>query len=158
MMRALLIFALLLSGCVTHPSGDIVKSQLVGRFANGDSFWPRWLELKSDGSFLYMQLTDVINEKGEFEGSWGFDGTWNFHAPDRIELTPKSGSNKVTVFVRLSKRGEHAILESELFSDILSTWVDGGGVRYLKKEPNQSSQRNAMAWPFSLFESRSSRG
>jgi hypothetical protein len=136
-MRLLLILALILSGCATTHPEKIVESQLVGRFANGDPFWPRWLELKSDGSFLYMQMTDVMNDKGEFEGSWGFDGRWAFHAPDRIELTPKIGPKKVTVFVRASKQGDYAILEPDLFSDILSTWADDGGLRYLHKEPNQ---------------------
>jgi hypothetical protein len=141
-MRVLLILAMLLSGCATSPSAKIVESQLVGRFANGDPFWPRWLELKSDGSFLYMQMTDVINSKGGFEDSWGFDGSWIFYTPDRIELTPKSGPKKVTVYVRTSKEGGYVILEPDLFSDILSTWTDGGGLRYLHKEPNRVAGSN----------------
>jgi hypothetical protein len=37
--------------------------------------------------------------------------------------------------------------------------VDAGKPFYMSKtEPNQTSQRNAMAWPISVFESRSSRG
>ena len=81
-----------------------------------------------------MQLTDVMNEKGEFEGSWGLAGTWKFVVPDRLELSADGHPNKITVFVRVSRRNEYAILEPDLFSDILSTWSDDGGLRYLKKE------------------------
>jgi hypothetical protein len=146
--RALLILALVLSGCATQPSTETSASALIGRFTNGDPFWPRWLELKRDGGFLYSQVTDVVNEKGQFEGSWSFTGTWTFHAPDRIELAPQSGARKVVLFVRRSGRGDYAILEPDLFPDILSTWAEDGGVRYLKKDRDQSRDRRRSQGDF----------
>jgi hypothetical protein len=142
-MRLLPILLLFLVGCVAPSSQKIEEHKLVGRYENGDGFWPRWLELKPDGTFSYMQLTDVINEKGEFEGSWGFDGNWKFISPDRLELSARGRPEKIVVFVRPSRKHGYAILEPDLFSDILSTWSDDDGLRYLKKETGKEPNRVA---------------
>ncbi|MEO5668392.1 MAG: hypothetical protein ABIR96_10055 [Bdellovibrionota bacterium] len=141
---------LLCAGCANFTP----QASLVGEYWNGDGFWPRSLDLGADGSFIYDQMTDTMrmidDEHFEFEGSWHLSGRWTFVPPDRIEMVTDGRPERISVFVRRSKKGEFVILEPDMFSDILSTWSDDGSLRYLKrqkKKPNQSLQRNAGTAP-----------
>jgi len=148
-VRWLFILFLFLAGCAHLPLTTIDTSRLAGEYWNGDGFWPRSLDLKSDGTFSYNQMTDTMrmidDDHFEFDGSWTLSGHWNFVPPDRIEMSTNGKPEKITVFVRSSKKYEFAILEPDMFADILSTWSDDGSLRYLKKKknpPNQALQHN----------------
>ena len=75
-----------------------------------------------------------------FEGSWGVIGRWSFLPPDRIEMLPDGKPGRIEVFVRM--RGDQiAILEPDLFPDILKTWKPDGSLRYLRKQkPNKAPE------------------
>jgi len=147
-MRFAILSVLLFSGCahVTVPVVD--NACLPGVYRNGDGFWPRSLELKSDGTYSYTQMTDVLEEVGEgnfmCKGGWCLSGHWTFLMPDKIELITDGKPAKIMVFVRLSKKHGVAILEPDMFKDILSNWVDDDGVRYLKKEEKTTEPNKAL--------------
>lgn len=140
-MRACIAIGLLFSGCV-HVS--VSEHDLAGSYTNSDGYWPRSLDLRQDGTFAYDQLTDVIKEAKDgtavSEGSWGLRGHWRFLPPDRVELAADGKPAKVVLFVRTYSAGKIAILEPDLFPDILNTWSPDRVLRFLKKreqEPNQ---------------------
>jgi hypothetical protein len=150
LLSAMLV--LLCVGCVNLTPQAIDASNLVGEYWNGDGFWPRSLDLRDDGSFIYDQMTDTMrmidDEHFEFEGSWHLSGHWTFVPPDRIDMIRDGKPERISVFVRRSKKAGFAILEPDMFSDILSTWSDDGSLRYLKrkkKNPNQSPEPTAMS-------------
>jgi hypothetical protein len=141
-MRFVALILLLCVGCSHVVTPRIEPSRLPGVYANGDGFWPRWLELKEDRTFSYTQMTDVIEmvsaDQFVTKGGWTLSGQWTFFPPDRIEMTTSGSPPKISVFVRPSAKHELAILEPDLFSDILRRWKDDGSLRYLKKKPNQA--------------------
>lgn len=90
-------------------------------------------------------MTDVWEFISEdtltMKGSWEFRGTWSFIPPERIELVTNRSPERIVVYVRRAPRSGIAILEPDLFEDILATWKDDGSLRYLKKakkSPNQA--------------------
>jgi len=149
MKRLVLIFVLAVTGCAHSLERPIARDELVGVYANGDPFWPRSLDLNSDGTFAYRQLTDVIGADGSFEGSWGLSGKWRFVTPDRVELATAMQKEPVLVFARRSKRSGIAILEPDLFPAILREWADDAGFGYLRKsgvkKPNQTPEPTPTA-------------
>lgn len=138
-MRSVVLLVILLSGGCAHStlsSSDV--AQLPGLYQSGDGFWPRWLDLKEDGTYSYTQITDVLRDAGDgtsiFEGGWGLTGTWTFRPPDRIEMSTNGKPARLSVVVRRSAKYGFAILEPGLFPDILSRWKDDGSWGYLKKQ------------------------
>jgi hypothetical protein len=146
-MRAFILLAILgCAGCVQF--GHVGEKTLVGSYWNGDGFCPRTLELRADGSFDYDQLTDLIKEGkdgvGVFEGSWGIRGRWRLIPPDRIEMTSDKSAQKIGVFVRTYSGGKIAILEPDLFPDILKVWTPAESVYFLRKRSKApNSERSA---------------
>ena len=148
-MRVLVTIAILVcAGCARF--GHVAEKALIGSYGNGDPFCPRTLELRADGTFDYDQLTDNIVEGkdgvGVFEGSWGVRGHWRFSPPDRIEMTPNRSATRIEVFVRRYSEGKIAILEPDLYPDILKVWTPMESVYFLRKQdqkPNQSLQPTA---------------
>jgi hypothetical protein len=124
MRRQLPFFALLVAGCV-HSSLGV--DEIAGRYWNGDGFWPRTLDLSEDNTFQYYQVTDTG------DGQWFFSGRWTFVSPDKIELETGQTPEMIEVYVRPSAQSGIAILEPDLFEDILSTWTDDQSLRYLKR-------------------------
>lgn len=148
MMRVAMLLSLLCAGCAHVAPQQIEASRLPGTYRNGDGFWPRWLDLMEDGTYVYTQMTDVLREVAKdefvFEGGWSFGGRWSFVPPDRIEMTIQGRPEKVSVIVRPSTRYEWAILEPDLFPGIARGWKDDGSWGYLKKEkPNQAPKPTA---------------
>ena len=144
-MRSWVLIVLLICGCVQFPLSRIGETDLIGSYSNGDGFWPRSLELRADRTFSYHQLTDVIAQQKDgsmvFEGSWGVIGRWTFLPPDRIEMLPDGKPGRIEVFVRMHRGDQVAILEPDLFPDILKTWKPDGSLRYLKKQkPNKAPE------------------
>jgi hypothetical protein len=140
-MRFITLVFLACLGCSYVATPHLDPSRVSGVYQNGDGFWPRWLILNDDGTFSYRQLTDSIKmvEGGGFvpEGGWALAGRWMFISPDRIEMTVDGNPAKITVFLRSSNKHEFAILEPDLFPNILKHWKDDDGLGYLKKQkPN----------------------
>ena len=151
-MRILGFIALLIAGCMNYSQAPLSERDLVGVFENGDGFWPRTLELNEDRSFSYIQMTDVWELVSEdtftMKGGWEFRGTWSFIPPDRIELATNRTPERIVVYVRRAPRSDIAILEPDLFEDILATWKDDGSLRYLKKtkqSPNREAEPTATS-------------
>ena len=74
-LRTAFLPLLSLCGCIHHlriPASEV--AELPGVYQNNDGFWPRWLELKEDGTFNYTQLTDVLKQSAD--GSMVFEGGW----------------------------------------------------------------------------------
>jgi len=152
MRSVFLLVTLLCCGCVHSTLSPTDAAELPGVYRNGDGFWPRWLDLKEDGTYSYIQMTDNFKDAGDgtfiSEGGWGLSGTWTFRPPDRIEMSTNGKPEKIGVVVRRSAKYGFAILEPDLFPDILSKWKDDGSWGYLKKqkpEPNQSLQPTAAS-------------
>jgi hypothetical protein len=142
-MRALIIVTILICGCA-HVERVNLKS-IAGSYSNGDRFCPRTLDLRTDSSFTYDQLTDnlVSGKDGimVFEGSWGVRGRWNFIPPDRIEMLPEGNSARIEIFIRTYSNGKVALLEPSLYPDILKAWTPQESVYFLRKtEPNKSPE------------------
>ncbi len=125
-MRFCVFITFLVCGCA-HLERPLTPTSIAGSYSNHDGFWPRTLALHTDGSFTYDQLTDVLQEKKDgsmvFEGSWGMRGSWSFQPPDRIELISQPRKDRVTIFVRRNSAGRIALLEPNLYPDILKTWI-----------------------------------
>ncbi len=134
-MRFLLLLALFLCGCVSFTSNRLTFDEVAGSYCRCDPWWPRVLELNKDGSFIYEQRTDHIGFDADcmYEGGWCFDGKWAFVTPDKIILKTNRQPEIIVLRARREESGKVAILEMDLFPDIVEEWDSGETSRALQE-------------------------